>query len=89
MHRVRRFQLVLFLLGKQEETRRLELPFWLMAFDGYMLAAQAVDHQLQYKQALLHKATVCEIACTAKAGGRTELLGVLYDELARSDSGLL
>ena len=72
---------------QQEDARRLELPMWLIAFDGYMLGAQAVEHQLGFGQALLHKATVCEIACTAKAGGRTDLLGVLYDELARSYLG--
>jgi hypothetical protein len=61
----------------------LELSLWIVAFDHYALGAQAVDHQLQFCQALLHKEVVLEIACSAKSGGRTDLLGVLYDELAR------
>ena len=55
----------------------------MVAWDRYTLAAQAVDHQLQFPQALAHKEVVLEISCTAKSGGRTDLLGVLYDELAR------
>lgn len=31
----------------------------------------------------MHKEVVVEIACSAKAAGRTDLVGVLYDELAR------
>ena len=61
----------------------MEFPLWIVAFDRYMLAAQAVDHQLQFRDALAHKEIVLEIACSAKSGGRTDLLGVLYDELAR------
>ena len=55
-----------------------------MAWERYTLAAQAVDYQLCVKDALTHKEVVLEVAFSAKAGGRTELLGVLYDELARS-----
>ena len=67
-----------------KDTRRLEIGVWLVAWDRYTLAAQAVDHQLTYQQALAHKEVVLEIAFSAKAAGRSELLGVLYDELARS-----
>ena len=56
---------------------------WLIAWDRYSLAAVAVGHQLNMDQALLHKEVVLSIACAAQANGRSELLGVLYDELAR------
>ena len=42
-----------------------------------------VDRQLKFAQALLHKAVVLEVAFAAKARGCTELVGVLYNELAR------
>ena len=35
------------------------------------------------KEALLHKDVVINVACSAYASGRTDLLGVLYDEVAR------
>ena len=47
------------------------------------MAALAVEHQLPFGQSLLHKEVVLSIATAARAGGRSELLGVLYDELAR------
>ena len=61
----------------------MEFHWWLVAWDRYSLAAVVVDHQLTMDQAWLHKEVVLSIACAAKANGRTELLGVLYDELAR------
>ena len=61
----------------------MELPMWQIAWDRYTLAAQAIDDQLNVRQALLHKEVVLSIACSAAAKGRTELVGVLYDELAR------
>ena len=67
----------------QEESRRLEFPLWLIAWDRYVLAAQVVDHQLEFRLALLHREVVQSVACAAAAGGRTDLLGVLYDEMAR------
>ena len=67
----------------KEKGRRLEFPVWLIAFDRYALGAQAVDHQLSMKEALLHKDVVINVACSAYASGRTDLLGVLYDEVAR------
>ena len=73
----------------QVDSRRLELPIWLIAFERYALGAQAVDHQLTVQQALMHKEVVVEIACTAKAAGRSDLLGVLYDELARCVLGVV
>ena len=57
---------------------------WLIAWDRYALAAQVVDHQMEFKQSPLHKEVVISVACSASAGGRSDLLGVLYDELARS-----
>ena len=56
---------------------------WLIAWDKYALAALAVEHQLEYGQSLLHKEVVMAIASAASASGRSDLLGVLYDELAR------
>ena len=57
---------------------------WMVAWDRYALAAQVVEHQMEFKQSLLHKEVVISVACSASAGGRSDLLGVLYDELARS-----
>ena len=67
----------------QEESRYLEFALWLVAWDRYALAAQVVEHQLDYRVSLLHREVVVNVACSASAGGRSELLGVLYDELAR------
>ena len=67
----------------QEEARKLEFATWLVAWDRYALAALAVEHQLDFSVSLLHKEVVLAIATAAAAGGRSELLGVLYDELAR------
>ena len=75
------------LLIVQGDARRLDLPIWLIAFERYTLGAQAVEHQLSFQQALVHKEVVVEIACSAKSAGRSELLGVLYDELARFAPG--
>ena len=61
---------------------KLQLPFWLAAWDSYALAA-AVLGQMQYKAALQHKLVVQEVAADASAGGRKQLLGVIYDEVAR------
>ena len=72
-----------------EDSRRLELPIWMIAFERYALGAQAVEHQLSVQQALVHKEVVVEIACTAKSAGRSDLLGVLYDELARCVLGVV
>ena len=85
VHTMRCFTLYLV----QEDSRRLELPIWMIAFERYALGAQAVDHQLSVQQALVHKEVVVEIACTAKSAGRSDLLGVLYDELARCVLGVV
>ena len=61
----------------------------MIAFERYALGAQAVDYQLSVQQALVPKEVVVEIACTAKSAGRSELLGVLYDELARCVLGVV
>ena len=65
------------------------MPIWLIAFERYALGAQAVEHQLSFQQALVHKEVVVEIACSAKSAGRSDLLGVLYDELARCVLGVV
>ena len=56
---------------------------WMLAWDRYALAALAVEHQLEFGLSLLHKEVVLAITTAAAAAGRSELLGVLYDELAR------
>ena len=71
-------------LVPQDDTRRLEFAMWLVAWDRYAIGAQVVEHQMEFKQSLLHKEVVISVACSASAGGRSDLLGVLYDELARS-----
>ena len=68
---------------RQANSRRLELAQWLCAWDRYALAAEAVPHQMGFALAVQHKNIVMEIACDAKAKGRNELVGVLYDEIAR------
>ena len=62
----------------------MEFPWWLVAWDRFAIASQAIPGQLTMQQAVLHKDVVINIACSAPAGGRTSLLGVLYDEIARS-----
>ena len=77
------------LFDGQEDARRLEMPIWPIAYERYALGAQAVDHQLSFQQALVHKEVVVEIVCSAKSAGRSDLLGVLYDELARCVLGVV
>ena len=62
--------------------RRLDLPFWLFAWDKYSLAGAALG-QFKFVRAVLHKSVVFEVAMNAYAEGRTPILGTLYDELAR------
>lgn len=40
-------------------------------------------HQMSFATAVKHKLVVCEIAAGADGEGKTALLGVMYDELAR------
>ena len=60
----------------------MHLAVWLQAFDGYAMAAHALD-QLSFKAAMAHKHIVQELASSAMAEGRKSLLGVIYDEIAR------
>jgi hypothetical protein len=48
-----------------------------------LLSAAAVLEQLSFKAAMQHKATVAKVATGLAAKGRSQLLGVLFDELAR------
>ena len=87
---------------RKESEKRLCLHMWQAAWDGYAIAAVALEqaflllvalalqicffsfpHQFQYADALLHKKNVVEVAACAAAEGRTIMLGVLYDEIAR------
>jgi hypothetical protein len=47
------------------------------------LPAAAVLGQMSFKSAMKHKAIVAKVATGAAARGRSPLLGVLFDELAR------
>ena len=47
------------------------------------LPAAAVLGQMCFKSAMKHKAIVAKVATGAAARGRSPLLGVLFDELAR------
>ena len=66
----------------QEETKRLDLCTWQVAYDRYALAAQ-ITGQLSFRDAMVHKSVVLEVAANAKSVGRRPLLGVVYDEVAR------
>ena len=60
----------------------MDLCTWQVAFDRYALAAQ-IAGQLTFKDAMLHKSVVLEVAANAWMEGRRPLLGVVYDEVAR------
>ena len=56
------------------------LSHWLCKYVSF-----SFPHQFQYADALLHKKNVVEVAACAAAEGRTIMLGVLYDEIARQE----
>jgi hypothetical protein len=60
--------------------RRLELAVWLVAWDGYAIAAACID-QMSFRCATVHKHMVCKVAFSA--GWRKPFLGVLFDEVSR------
>ena len=61
-------------------------PFLLLvALAAKYLFLSPFPHQFQYADALLHKKNVVEVAACAAAEGRTIMLGVLYDEIARQE----
>ena len=67
----------------QEASQRwLNVAVWLQAFDGYALAAHALD-QMKFSAAMSHKCIVQELASSAGAEGRKPLLGIVYDDVAR------
>jgi len=51
----------------QGRQRFLEVSTWQTAWDRYALAAAALD-QLQFKEAMMHKATVLEAVCAWRGG---------------------
>ena len=55
----------------------------MIAFDRYALAACATG-QMSFQGAMTHKNVVVDVAMTAHAEKRRPLLGVIYDEVARS-----
>ena len=61
----------------------MPLELWLVAWDRLALAGEMVEHQLTSAQAMRHKEVVLDVAFAAAAGGRSSLVGVSYDELAR------
>ena len=62
---------------------RLPMELWLVAWDRMALAGEMVEHQLTFAQAMRHKEVVLDVAFAAVTSGRSSLVGVLYDELAR------
>ena len=66
----------------QDAAKRLDLALWAQAFDRYALAVDMVG-QMCFVDAIAHKNIVLEVSNLATSEGRTRLLGVLYDELAR------
>ena len=62
---------------------RLPMELWLVAWDRMALAGEMVEHQLTFAQAMRHKEVVLDVAFAAVTSGRSSLVGLLYDELAR------
>ena len=62
---------------------RLPMELWLVAWDRMALAGEMVEHQLTSAQAMCHEEVVLAVAFAAVTSGRSSLVGVLYDELAR------
>eukprot|EP00973_Karenia_brevis_P091852 12409470-Karenia_brevis.AAC.1 len=69
---------------KKKTDYKLQLAYWMAAWDSYALAA-AVLGQMKFETAIRHKRNCLEIAANAPAGKRRQLLGVIYDELARKE----
>ena len=69
--------------GSKGKGLRLPMELWMVAWDRMALAGEMVEHQLTFAQAMRHKEVVLEVAFVAVASGRSSLVGVLYDELAR------
>eukprot|EP00973_Karenia_brevis_P064743 8994338-Karenia_brevis.AAC.1 len=68
--------------SKNKSDRRLELHWWLAAWDRYALAAHALG-QMQFATAMEHKRVVLDVAALAGQESRRALLAVLYDEHVR------
>ena len=73
-------QLVVRVAGGDEMT----FADWLLAWDGYTLAAVALE-QMTMAVAVTHKHTVAQIAKQAHTEGRCEQLAVIYDRLVRCE----
>ena len=69
--------------GSMGKGLRLPMELWLVAWDRMALAGEMVEHQLTFAQAMRHKEVVLDVAFAAVTSGRSSLVGVLYDELAR------
>ena len=63
-------------------ARRVEVHLWPMAWRGYTLCGVALD-QFPFSSAVLHEQIVMQVMCSGMSEGMP-LLGVLYDETARS-----
>ena len=65
------------------------LPFqWAIAWDKYALAAAATG-QLTPQAGMAHKMICAEVAMRAESNGRRQILGVIYDDLAREAVSLI
>jgi hypothetical protein len=60
----------------------VDFAWWLLAWDRYALAAAATQ-QMDFNQAMQHKRVIAEIAADSATEGKSPLIAVIYDDLAR------
>ena len=68
--------------SKAGGKKYVDFAWWLLAWDRYALAAVATK-QMDFKQAMQHKAVVAEVAANAATEGKSSLVAVIYDDLVR------
>ena len=68
----------------RSEKRFMDIHSWLLAWDSYSLAAVAVE-QMSFSCSRVHRETIMRLAfgAASAAGGRKEILAVIYDRLVR------
>ena len=67
---------------KKGHVQTMPLAWWLVAWDRYALAAQETE-QFTMQESMRYKEIIIKIAASAGESGRTEEMGVLYDQVAR------
>ena len=68
--------------GRVGGKKFVDFAWWLLAWDRYALAAAATQ-QMEFWHAMQHKAVVAEIAADLATEGKSPLIAVIYDDLAR------